>query len=141
MIFAMADHIKQIIASTKTQTRRSSNRYKVRHLYAIQPGRGKKGIPDGKLYIAWKKREWKPDLSDLPEDARFVRRWRVMKAGYPLQDYEAKAEGGYTPEEYEELYEKTHPGWTERWAYDFTFFSKEELDEIGSCEKTPTKDE
>lgn len=130
MIFAMADHIQQIIAGTKTQTRRSSDRYKICHLYPIQPCRTCKGIPEGKIYIALKKREWKPDLSDLPESARFARKWRQRDAGYPLSDWEAKAEGGYTPEEFEALYEKTHPKWTERWAYDFTFFTTEELEEI-----------
>jgi len=136
MIFAVKDHIQQIIDGTKTMTRRSSDRYKVGQLYAIQPGRGKPGIPDGKIYIGWKKKEWKPDLSDLPEDARFARGWRSMEAGYPITEWEAKAEGGYTSEEFEELYEKMHPNWTERWIYSFSFFTTEEIRE---CQKSENK--
>jgi hypothetical protein len=51
MIFSKSDHIEQIKAGTKTQTRRPTDRYKVGKLYAIQPGRGKPGIPEGKILI------------------------------------------------------------------------------------------
>ena len=129
MIFSKGDHIKQIIEGTKTQTRRSSDRYQVGKLYSIQPSRTEPGIPDGKIYIGVKTKEWKPDLSDLPEDAHFAIGWRKMESGYPILEHNAKAEGGYTSEEYEELYEKMHPNWTERWAYDFAFFTAEEIRE------------
>jgi len=128
MIFSIGDHIEQIKAGTKTQTRRPFNTYKERGLYAIQPGRGKHGIPEGKIYISQAVREWKPDLSDLPEDAKFARGWREMEAGYPINLWSAKAEGGYTREEFEKLYEKMYPGWTERWAYWFCFFTTEEIE-------------
>jgi len=131
MIFSKSDHIQQIINGTKTVTRRPSDRYKVGGLYKIQPGRGKKGIPDGRIYIGQKYREWKPDLSDLPEDSHFIRRWRQYDAGYPIRDYQAKMEGGYTPDEYEELYEKMYPGWTERWVLYFCFFTVKELADCG----------
>jgi len=127
MIFSKADHIQQIIDGSKTVTRRPSNRYKVKGLYKIQPGRGKRGIPDGRIYIGQKHREWKHDLSDLPEDAKFTRLWRQYESGYPIRDYSAILEGGYTPEEYEELYEEMYPDWTERWVYYFCFFSAKEL--------------
>jgi len=132
MIFNVADHIEQIKAGTKTQTRRSSDRYQEDKLYAVQPGRGKKGIPEGKIFINFKIREYKPDLGDLPEDAVFERRWREADAGYPIRDWSAEAEGGYTVDEYEALYEAMHPGWTERWCYHFTYFTVEELIECGA---------
>ena len=108
MIFSIGDHIEQIRAGTKTATRRPTDRYQVGKLYAIQPGRGKRGIPDGKIYIGQKIREWKPDFSDLPKGAQFAKLWREMEAGYPIPEYAAKTEGGYTPQEFEEVYEKMY---------------------------------
>ena len=133
MIFSIGDHIEQIKGGTKTQTRRPRDRYKVGNLYAVQSGRRKKGIPEGKIFIAFKKREWKPDLSEIPETARFSRTWRKWEAGYPLHERDAKAEGGYTPEEYEELYERMYPDWTERWVYYFSFFTADDIKEVQSC--------
>jgi len=125
-------------------TRRPTDRYKFGKLYAIQPGRCKPGIPEGKIYIGSKYREWKPDLSDLPEDAKFAKAWRESEAGYPIREWAAKAEGGYTPEEFEELYEEMYPGWTERWAYHICFFTTKELEEIKevqSSSRMENKDE
>jgi len=127
MIF-QKEHIEKIINRTKSQTRRSSDRYKEYTLYAVQPKRGAKGIPEGKLVIGLTKREWKPDLSDIPEDAHFARAIRSSEAGYPISDWEAQAEGGYTPEEYEKLYESMYPGWTERWTYFFQFWDQEQIE-------------
>ena len=45
---------------------------------------------------------------------------------YVLED-EALAEGGYTPSEYEELYEKMHPDWKVRYSYLFRYYPKEGL--------------
>lgn len=129
MIFSIDGHIQQIIAGTKTETRRPTDRYKVGNLYAVQPGRGEPGIPEGKIYIGQKLMEWKPDLSDLSEDAIFARRWRESEACYPIRGWDAKAEGGYEPDEYEQLYEEMYPGWTKRWAYWFSFFTMEEIEE------------
>ena len=120
MIFSLADHIEQIKAGTKTQTRRPSNRYQVDRLYAIQPGRGKPGIPDGKILITAKAEEYKTEPPI----------WgRILK-------WQAEAEGGYTPEEYEELYESMYPGWEKRYAYLFEYFTTEELELM---EKDPDK--
>jgi len=137
MIFSISNHIEQIINGSKTMTRRDSDRYQEDHLYSVQPKRIAKGIPEGKIYITIKKREWKPDFSDLPKAAHFAKSWREMEAGYPIQDFEAKLEGGYTSMEFEKLYERIHPNWAERWAYYFRFFTKQELDEImtPSCAK------
>lgn len=140
MIFSVAGHIDQIKAGGKTQTRRASDRYQVDRLYAVQPRRGAKGIPEGRIYVSNKVREWKPDLSDLPEAAKFARRWREVVAGYPIQRYSARAEGGYTPEEYEDLYERLHPGWTVRWAYYFDFFTVDDLIECGAMKAGEGRD-
>jgi len=112
MIFSIEKHIQQIMDGNKTQTRRKSGRYEVGRLYAIQPGRGKKGIPDGKILITAKAEEYK---SESPI-------W-----GHILK-WQAEAEGGYTPEEYEELYESMYPGWEKRYAYLFEYYTTEELE-------------
>lgn len=112
MIFSLSDHISQIKAGTKTQTRRPTNKYKKEHLYAIQPGRGKPGIPDGKILIIGAIEEWRP----LPSGFGKITEWQ------------ADAEGGYTPDEYETLYEKMYPNWKVRYAYLFTYFTSEEID-------------
>jgi len=112
MIFSKADHIYQIQQGTKTQTRRPTDRYKIGTLYAIQPGRGKKGIPDGKILITGKRVEYK-----TPSPMWY----------YVLED-EAQAEGGYTPEEYEKLYEKMYPSWEKRYSYLFRYFPTEVLE-------------
>ena len=118
MIFSEADHIEQIKAGTKTQTRRDSDRYKVGKFYAVQPCRTCKGIPDGKILITAKRHEQR---SDWPPG------WRILRV-------EAKAEGGYTPKAYEELYEKMHPDWTERWAYLFDYYPTEAIELIEAGE-------
>ena len=114
MIFSVEGHILKIVSGKKTQTRRASDRYKVGNLYSIQAHRGAEGIPDGKILIAAKREEIKtPDP-----------RW------YYLLPDEALAEGGYTPEEYEELYEKMHLGWKTRTSYLFRYFTTEELEHM-----------
>jgi len=111
MIFSEGNHIEQIKAGTKTQTRRTSDRYEVGKFYSVQPCRTCKGIPEGKILITAKRIEYK---SENPI-------W-----GH-ISKWEAKDEGGYTPKEYEELYEKMHPGWTERWAYLFEYYPTEAI--------------
>lgn len=107
MIFS-EDHIEQIKAETKTQTRRASDRYQMWKFYAIQPCRTCKGIKEGKILITGKRLEFRAS----PE----------IPVSLLILPDEAKAEGGYSPEEYEELYEKMHQGWTERYAYLFKYF-------------------
>jgi len=74
----------------------------VGHFYSIQPTRTSKGIPDGKILITGKVKE--------------------TRGSMPISERDAKAEGGYTPQQYEKLYEKMHPSWRERTAYWFVFF-------------------
>ena len=47
--------------------------------------------------------------------------WHILK-------WQAEEEGGYTPEEYEDLYEKMYPGWEIRYAYIFDYFTAEEIE-------------
>ena len=114
MIFSVEGHIEQIKAGTKTQTRRGSGKYQVGKLYAVQPGRTKPGIPDGKILIVAKRIEARPP--------------NMSSAWWKISPEEARDEGGYTPEEYEELYEKMHPGWTRRWAYLFKYYPIEAIE-------------
>ena len=111
MIFSVEGHILKIMSGEKTQTRRASDKYKVGNLYSIQAHRGAEGIPDGKILIVAKREEVKTQF---------------YKWYYVLED-EALAEGGYTPSEYEELYEKMHPDWTVRYSYLFRYYPKEGL--------------
>ena len=104
MIFSIADHVEQIKNKDKTQTRRPSGIYKEGKEYAIQPGRGKHGIPDGKIRVINKRREYKSNIFH-----------------YPITAGEAHAEGGYTSDEYEGLYERMYPRWKVRYAYVFKF--------------------
>jgi len=110
VIFAKADHIKQILGGTKTQTRRSSDRYNVGKTYSIQPCRTCKGIPEGRILIEYKIIEQKGISGKIHKD-------------------DAKAEGGYTSEGFEELYEKMYPSWEVRYAYVFRFVPSEEGEE------------
>ena len=99
MIFSK-DHIQQIIAGTKTETRRKSPAYRVGRTYAIQPGR-KKRIPDGRILITRKREE------------------KYLDGGISVVD--ALAEGGYTPGQYETLFKNMYPDWIIRYAYTFEF--------------------
>lgn len=104
MIFSMAGHIKQIKNGSKTQTRRKSSSYLIGKTYSIQPGRTQLGISEGRILIVDKIVETSPFDKILYKDA--------------------KAEGGYTPTEFEELYSRMYPGWKERYAYTFNFVPK-----------------
>jgi len=110
LIFAKADHIKQIIEGSKTQTRRSSNRYRVCQTYAIQPGRTKPGIKVGRILIT---------------------ECRVEHRGQTISAEDALAEGSYTPSQYEDLYEQMYPGWETRYVYVFKFLP--EVEQLYDC--------
>jgi len=103
MIFNIEGHIEQIVKGTKTQTRRDSDKYEVGKTYAVQLGRGKPGDTRGRILITHKWIETKPYI-------------------HPI---DAEAEGGYTVEEYEELYFKLHPNWEKRYCYEFEFWPTE----------------
>ena len=104
MIFSK-DHIKQIIARTKTQTRRKSPAYRVGRTYAIQPGR-KMGILEGRILITRKREE------------------KYLDGGISVVD--ALAEGGYTPGQYETLFSNMYPDWIVRYAYAFEFIPRDQ---------------
>jgi hypothetical protein len=107
MIFSVKGHIQKIIDGKKTETRRSSE-YFVGKSYAIQPKRGVKAIPEGRIRI-----------TDIKIE--------VKGLDTPISWHEADYEGGYHPDEYEELYEKLNPRWITRFAYRFKFESFSEF--------------
>ena len=108
MIFAISDHVKQIIEHTKTQTRRSSARYRYGRYYLIQPKRTSKGISEGKILITSKRVEYANRGS--------------------ISELDAKREGSYTPEQFERLYSEIHPNWKIRYAYTFVFVEAKRLE-------------
>jgi len=105
-------HISWIIANKKTRTRRmlvnkkvaKLPHYKINHDYSIQPKRTKPGIHNGRVLIL----NLTIECKGIPGD-------------YPISDREAYLEGGYTPEEYEDAFEKIYPGWLYRVAYEIEF--------------------
>ncbi len=105
MIFSVGDHIEQIIAGTKTQTRRKSGWYIVGKTYAIQPCRTCKVISEGRILITDKRAEWRHDNA--------------------ISESDAQAEGGYTPLQFEDLYLRMDRGWSVRYAYTFSFIPPE----------------
>lgn len=105
MIFSVGNHVKQIIAGTKTQTRRKSGGYVVGKTYSIQPGRTEQGIPEGRILITDKRSESSASIS--------------------VED--AEAEGGYAPYEFEKLYKRMDYAWQKRYVYTFRFVHAEEV--------------
>lgn len=111
MIFSVKGHVDQIMAGTKTQTRRDSAQYRVGQSYAIQTRRGGSGDTRGRILI---KRKW----------------YENYGVEFHISAKDAKAEGGYIPEDYEMLYESMHPFWKKRWAYAFEFMPTKSWDEL-----------
>jgi hypothetical protein len=99
MIFSILGHVEKILSGEKVMTRRivSGNplfcKYKKYHTYAVQSGRGKKATARIEVIAT-------PHIES-----------RTIRNGYPISEMDAKMEGGYTPEEYEVLFEKMHPNW------------------------------
>ena len=107
MIFSLNRHIDKIITGEKTQTRRRNDYFSEDRSYVLQHGRGKAGIKDGKIRV-----------TKLVEEKR----------GSIISPEDSYAEGGYTPEEFEALYEKMYPNWKKRYAYYFEYIPMEEID-------------
>jgi len=91
-------HIDMIFEGAKTQTRRLKCRYEVGKTYAVQPKRCAKADPRGRIKI----------LARFAESTVNV-----------ISKDDAMAEGGYTPEEYENLFNTMYHEWTSRWTYMF----------------------
>jgi len=108
MIFNVEGHIEKIIMGEKTQTRRTSSKYEVGKFYSIQPGRTKPADKRGKILITHKWVETKPYI-------------------HPI---DAAAEGGYTLEEYEELYSKLNSNWVTRNCYEFEFWPTSMIESV-----------
>ena len=112
MIFNVPGHIDLIRSGQKTQTRRLNRGcYHEGKKYAVQSKRGVKaeiGIRIEMVGI------WEENCKR-----------RVDTRGNPLNPcisiYDAKEEGGYTPEDYELEFRRAYPNWDEmtRWVYSF----------------------
>ena len=113
MIFSVKGHVEQILAKTKTQTRRKSPTYLVDRDYAIQPRRTAPGLRKGRILITEKWEE----------------RYRNGSHPFYISRQDAKAEGGYTPEEFENLFQLMHPQWITRFCYKFKYLTRKELRE------------
>jgi len=87
MIF-QEKHIEQIKRGEKTQTRRLNGRYLEGHTYCIQYGYGTKGIEGYRLKITGKR--WESGPFNIPANQ--------------ISKEDAWAEGGYSVQEYEELF-------------------------------------
>jgi len=109
MIFSK-EHIEKIKKGTKTQTRRVRRGiYQVGKDYAVQPGRGEKGIPNLRIVIDEIQREE-----------------RLFGAPMPISHEDALAEGGYTPDAFEKLFQQINPGWNGLIRWTFKFHVREE---------------
>lgn len=106
MIFS-PEHIEQIQNVTKTQTRRVNRGvYRVGRDYSVQPRRCQKGIPNLRIVM---------------DDIYF----EAIRSIHQIISVEnAKAEGGYTPEEYEEEFKRLYPKWDGIWRWVFRFHVK-----------------
>lgn len=140
IIFAVPGHIEKIKAGEKTQTRRAWNvtmdmhtdpatgqrrvtvngrlKYRVGGWYAVQPGRGKKGV--GWIVI---KNMWVEKVRDYT----FRKEPRIEIPGvawgfaerFPISISDAQAEGGYGPSEYEVLWDSMHRDLDRRLVIEF----------------------
>ena len=79
-------------------------RYTVGKDYWIQPKRTARGIRDGRVKVLDFKLEYK-----------------AVPTEYPISPEHALAEGGYTPAEYELLFENMYPNWMCRVGYKIEF--------------------
>ena len=127
MIFAVEDHIEMIwnglyfkvqkmegidLPIVKTQTRRLNRGiYQVGKDYAVQLKRGIKAEPDIRIVMdrIWEERCISFGIH-LP--VRFY--------NY-ISDESAWAEGGYTPEEFEKVFQNLNPNWNGIIRYGFEF--------------------
>ncbi len=97
-------HIEQIKKGEKTQTRRLNGRYLVGHDYCVQFGYGTRGVDGLRIKITDKRIE--PGPFNIPANQ--------------ISKEDAWAEGGYTVQEYEDLFRELYPACKkQRVAYTF----------------------
>ena len=124
----------------KTQTRRLNRGiYKVGKDYAVQRKRGVKAEPGMRILMD---RIWEEKCISLGiyVSARFF--------NY-ISDKDARAEGGYTPEEFEKIFFQLNPTWNleKRWAFEFhvievyTTDEKETYRKLDAAQKELDKEE
>ena len=98
MIFSQ-DHIEKIIIGEKWQTRRlRRGLYTRTKQYVLQSGRGEPGIPGYRIIFD-----------------------HISFENGGISSEDAIAEGGYTPEEFETLFQMIYPRWNGdgRWVFVF----------------------
>ena len=123
MIFQQ-EHIEQMYGDLKWMTRRWSDkvpvhklykRYNIGQLYAVQPGRGKKGVSHMKIGII---RKW-IESTNRQETCMFLAGLRrdyftksaVIVENIPISAADANAEGDYSPESFEVIFKNLNPKW------------------------------
>lgn len=113
MIFNIQGHIDMIRKGTKTQTRRLNRGcYQEGQDYAVHSKRGVKSESDIRIV-----------MDDIWEENTYDR--INASDGLPCNPHifieDARAEGLYTPEEYELEFRKVYPKWDgmKRWVFEF----------------------
>lgn len=115
MIFNAPGHIDMIRREIKTQTRRLNRGiYQVGKDYAVQAKRGMKAEPDIRIVID---EIWEEDGLGIAGGGPAV--GNRANDRY-LSEEDAWAEGGYTPIQFEEMFNVVYPkrDWT-RWVFKF----------------------
>lgn len=115
-------HFDMMLDSSKTRTTRLSDKYQVGKDYAIQPKRTKKGVEGYRMVIDKKWQELPLKWKKIIENGGVNQKSILHPIKYfPISEEDAKAEGGYLPDEFEETFRKLFPKWDggERWAYEF----------------------
>jgi len=107
MIFNVPGHIEMIRNGEKTQTRRvNCGIYQIGRDYAVQRKRGTKAEPDIRIV-----------MDSITEESLD----KVIFGGILISARDVIEEGGYTPFEFENLFENCYPNWNreKRWAFKF----------------------
>lgn len=95
LIFVEGD-IQKIIEGKKKQIRRDSGRYEVGDIISLSS----------------------EDPSVLLHKIKIIEK-KMERRNRRITVVDARKEGGYTPKEFEDLYDKIYPNWKKRYAYTF----------------------
>lgn len=126
IIFAVPGHIEKIKSGEKTQTRRAWRegmkvdpyaqevrvngrlRYAVGKMYAVIPKRGQKGVGWVKIKRVWCEYHRRAERIECADEN--IHLPPIFRRNPIIKEY-ALAEGEYTPEEYEALWDKLNPNY------------------------------
>jgi len=104
----------------KTQTRRVNRGiYQVGHSYSVQPKRGAKAVPGMRIMMDKIWEEKAEGFLILAADDE------MYPGEINITQEDALAEGGYTPNEFEEIFRELNPKWDgkKRWVFKFHVIS------------------